>query len=87
MIKRKKGSIVYISSSSAIDSNVGRSAYSASKAALISQSKTLSRPDGSDEGRGGGGTDSGGENDWFETFFLFNGRLLDRNLKMEMKFI
>ena len=43
MIKKKKGSIVYISSSSAIDSNVGRSAYSASKAALISQSKTLSR--------------------------------------------
>ncbi len=43
MIKKKNGSIVYISSSSAIDSNVGRGAYSASKAALISQSNTLSR--------------------------------------------
>jgi 3-oxoacyl-[acyl-carrier protein] reductase len=43
MIKKKFGSIVYISSSSAIDNNIGRSAYSASKAALISQSKTLSR--------------------------------------------
>ena len=43
MMRRKKGSIVYISSSSAIDSNIGRSAYSASKAALISQAKTLSK--------------------------------------------
>ena len=40
------------------------------------QSKTLSRPDGSDEGRGGGGTDSGGENDWFETFFSFQWQAL-----------
>ena len=32
-----------MSSSSAIDSNEGRSAYSASKAAIISQAKTLSR--------------------------------------------
>ena len=32
-----------ISSSSGIDANEGRSAYSASKAALISQAKTLSR--------------------------------------------
>ena len=47
MIKKKNGSIVYISSSSAIDSNVGRGAYSASKAALISQSNTLSRELGS----------------------------------------
>jgi len=47
MIKKKNGSIVYISSSSAIDSNVGRGAYSASKAALISQSSTLSRELGS----------------------------------------
>ena len=43
MIKKKKGSVIYISSSSAIDSNIGRSAYSASKASLISQSNTLSR--------------------------------------------
>ena len=43
MIRKKSGSIVYVSSSSALDSNVGRSAYSASKAALISQSKTLSK--------------------------------------------
>ena len=43
MIKKKRGSIVYISSSSAIDSDIGRGAYSASKAALISQSKTLSK--------------------------------------------
>jgi len=43
MMRRKNGSIVYISSSSAIDSNIGRSAYSASKAALISQAKTLSK--------------------------------------------
>ena len=47
MIKRKNGSIIYISSSSALDSNIGRSAYSASKAALISQSKTLSKELGS----------------------------------------
>ena len=43
MMKKKMGSIIYISSSSAIDSNIGRSAYSASKAALISQSNTLSK--------------------------------------------
>ena len=43
MIKNNSGSIVYMSSSSAIDSNEGRSAYSASKAAIISQAKTLSR--------------------------------------------
>ncbi len=43
MIKNKKGSIVYISSSSALDGNEGRSAYAASKAAIISQSKVLSR--------------------------------------------
>ena len=43
MVKNKKGSIVNISSTSGIDSNAGRSAYSASKAALISQSKALSR--------------------------------------------
>ena len=43
MIKNKKGSIVNISSTAGMDSNFGRSAYSASKAAMISQSKTLSK--------------------------------------------
>ena len=43
MIKTKKGSIIYISSTSAIDGNEGRSAYSASKAAIISQAKVLSK--------------------------------------------
>ena len=43
MIKNKKGSIVYISSSSALDGNEGRSAYSSSKAAIIAQAKVLSR--------------------------------------------
>jgi len=43
MMKKKKGNIVYISSTSGIDCNVGRSAYSASKAAIISESKSLSK--------------------------------------------
>ena len=43
MIKNKKGSIVYISSTSALDNNIGRNAYSASKASMISQAHTLSR--------------------------------------------
>ena len=43
MMKNKKGSIIYISSRSAIDGNRGRSAYSAAKAALLSQAKTLSK--------------------------------------------
>ena len=43
MIKNKKGSIVYISSSSALDGNEGRSAYSSAKAAIIAQAKVLSR--------------------------------------------
>ena len=43
MIKNKQGSIVYISSSSALDGNAGRSAYSSTKAAVISQAKVLSR--------------------------------------------
>ena len=43
MIKNRKGSILYISSSSALDGNEGRSAYSSAKAALITQSKVLSR--------------------------------------------
>jgi len=43
MIKKKNGSIIYISSTSALDGNEGRSAYSASKAAILSQVKTLAR--------------------------------------------
>jgi 3-oxoacyl-[acyl-carrier protein] reductase len=43
MIKKKGGSILYVSSSSALDGNEGRSAYSAAKAAIISQAKVLSR--------------------------------------------
>ena len=43
MVKNKKGSILYISSSSALDGNEGRSAYSSAKSALITQSKVLSR--------------------------------------------
>ena len=43
MIKNKGGSIVYISSSSALDGNEGRSAYSSAKAAIIAQAKVLSR--------------------------------------------
>lgn len=43
MIKNKNGSIINVSSISASESNEGRSAYSASKAALSSVSKTLAR--------------------------------------------
>ena len=43
MIKKKSGSILYISSSSALDGNEGRSAYSSAKAAIIAQAKALSR--------------------------------------------
>lgn len=43
MVKNKKGNIVYVSSSSALDGNAGRSAYSASKSAIIAQAKSLSR--------------------------------------------
>ena len=43
MIKKKSGSILYISSSSALDGNEGRSAYSSAKAAMIAQAKVLSR--------------------------------------------
>ena len=43
MIKKKIGSIDYISSSAAIDGNVGRSAYAASKAAINSHAKVLSK--------------------------------------------
>jgi 3-oxoacyl-[acyl-carrier protein] reductase len=43
MIKNKSGSIIYISSSSALDGNEGRSAYLTAKAALSAQAKVLSR--------------------------------------------
>jgi 3-oxoacyl-[acyl-carrier protein] reductase len=43
MIKKKAGNILYISSSSALDGNEGRSAYSSAKAAMIAQAKVLSR--------------------------------------------
>lgn len=43
MIKNNKGSILYISSSSGIDGNEGRSAYSSSKAAINTLAKTLSK--------------------------------------------
>ena len=43
MVKNKSGSILYISSSSALDGNEGRSAYSSAKAAIIAQAKVLSR--------------------------------------------
>jgi 3-oxoacyl-[acyl-carrier protein] reductase len=41
MIKNRKGSIINIASTSGIDANPGRSAYGASKAALINTTKTL----------------------------------------------
>ena len=43
LIKSKKGSIVFVSSNSANENPVGRSAYSASKAALNSLTKTISK--------------------------------------------
>ena len=43
MIKNKSGAVIFISSTSAIDGTVGRGSYSASKAAIISQAKVLSR--------------------------------------------
>ena len=43
MVKNNKGSILFISSSSAIDGNEGRSAYSSSKAAINTLAKVLSR--------------------------------------------
>jgi len=43
MIKNKSGNIIYISSSSAQDANVGRSAYASSKAAVNTQAKVLSK--------------------------------------------
>jgi 3-oxoacyl-[acyl-carrier protein] reductase len=41
MVRQKSGSIVYVSSISAIDGNVGQVSYSSSKAALIGATKTL----------------------------------------------
>jgi 3-oxoacyl-[acyl-carrier protein] reductase len=43
MYRNKNGSIVSVSSSTALDGNIGRSAYGASKAALLTATKTLSR--------------------------------------------
>lgn len=43
MTKKKNGSIIYISSSAALDGNEGRSIYASSKAALNAQAKVLSR--------------------------------------------
>jgi 3-oxoacyl-[acyl-carrier protein] reductase len=43
MVRKKSGSIIYISSSASIDGNEGRSGYAASKAALNTQAKVLSR--------------------------------------------
>ena len=45
--KTKNGSIIFLSSSAAEDGNIGRSAYSSSKAALRSFAKVLSRELGS----------------------------------------
>ena len=43
MIKNKKGSIINISSNAATECDIGRSAYSSSKAAIISFTKVLSK--------------------------------------------
>ena len=43
MVRNKKGSIVTISSSAAIDCNSGKSAYGASKAAVLCMAKCISR--------------------------------------------
>ena len=40
MLRKKNGSIIFISSNLHLDGNIGRSAYSSSKAAIISLSKT-----------------------------------------------
>ena len=41
MVRQKSGSIINVSSISAIDGNIGQTSYSASKAALIGATKTL----------------------------------------------
>ncbi len=43
MLKQKKGSIVNIASTGAIDGNMGRFAYNSSKAALIAATKTMAQ--------------------------------------------
>ena len=43
MIKNKSWSIINLASITALDGNEGRSAYAASKSALIAQMKTLSK--------------------------------------------
>lgn len=43
MTRQKKGSIVHVSSSAAIDGNEGRSAYAASKAALLATTKVMAK--------------------------------------------
>jgi 3-oxoacyl-[acyl-carrier protein] reductase len=43
MIRQKKGNIIFISSTSGIDSNIGRSAYSSSKGALIVNAKAMAK--------------------------------------------
>jgi 3-oxoacyl-[acyl-carrier protein] reductase len=43
MVRQRSGSIVNISSSAAIDANQGRSAYGASKAAVITMTKAIAR--------------------------------------------
>jgi len=43
MLRNGKGSIVFVSSISALDGNIGQLAYSSSKAALIGATKTLSK--------------------------------------------
>ena len=43
MNKNNNSSIIYISSTAALDGNEGRSAYSATKSSLIAQAKVLSR--------------------------------------------
>ena len=47
MIKNKSGSIVNISSTAALDGNIGRSGYASSKSALIALTKTLAHELGS----------------------------------------
>jgi len=46
MSRNKKGSIVTISSTAALDGNSGKSAYGASKAALIAMSKSIAEENG-----------------------------------------
>ncbi|MBC7906144.1 MAG: SDR family oxidoreductase [Rhodospirillaceae bacterium] len=43
MVRQRKGSIINISSSAAIEGNEGRAAYAAAKSALITASKVMSR--------------------------------------------